>query len=197
MGNNRVKYAYFRQGPVFMSLFKNKYRIESIRLPEYDYSTPGYYFITICTKNRENLFGEIIHGKLIKTPSAKIVGRCWFDLPNHFRQCALDEFIIVPNHIHGIIVIPDNQTITAVETGLKPVSTLADNANKRYSLSEMVRAFKTFSARRINELHNSTGQQFWQTGYYERIIRNESELFHIRGYIKNNPINWGRDRNNI
>jgi len=61
----------------------------------------------------------------------------------------------------------------------------------------MVRAFKTFSARRINELHNSTGQQFWQTGYYERIIRNESELFHIRGYIKNNPINWGRDRNNI
>jgi len=185
-----------------MTLFKDKYRIESIRLPEYDYSQAGYYFITVCVKNREYKFGEMMVGKLIKTPLANIVEQCWFDLPNHFRQCILDEFIVMPNHIHGIIIINDNQTTTVVETGFKPVSTmlsatLPHNANKRYSLSEMVRAFKTFSARRINELENSPGQQFWQTGFYDRIIRNESELFRIRGYIKNNPINWKIDRNNI
>jgi len=177
-----------------MSLFKNKYRIESIRVPKYDYSQSGYYFITICVKNRENRFGEIIHGKLIKTTSAKIVDQCWFDLPNHFRQCLLDEFVIMPNHVHGIIII-DNQ-ITTVETGFKPVSTQIGNANKRYSISEMVRAFKTFSARRINELQKSPGQQFWQTGFYDRIIRDENELFRIREYIKNNPRNWQNDRNN-
>lgn len=125
-----------------MSLFKNKYRIESIGLKGYDYSTPGSYFITICTKNREHYFGEIYKGILIEKSIAKIVRHCWFDLTSHYHNCLLDTFIIMPNHIHGIIIITEqynkiNQQAGSagyvcnnliknkiiVETGLKPVST--------------------------------------------------------------------------
>jgi len=208
-----------------MSLFQNKYRIESIRLKGYDYSTSGFYFITICTKNRVNYFGEIYHNKLIKKPAAKIVKNIWFNLSKHYPNCLLDVFVIMPNHIHGIIFITDqlgdykqragsadnnikfiNKT-KYVETGLKPVSTKRNNYkkfqadpanksnNKQYSLSEIIRAFKTFSAREINKYQNTQGQQFWQSRFYDHIIRNEKELEKIREYIINNPVNWENNRN--
>jgi len=90
-----------------MTLFKNKYRIESARLPGYDYSQYGAYFVTIVTHNRENFFGEIVNGKMLLNEIGKIVLHCWNDLPNHYENIILDEFVIMPNHVHGIIIITD------------------------------------------------------------------------------------------
>ena len=83
-------------------LFKNKYRIKSIRLKDWDYSSNGAYYITICTKNRGCLFGKIINGKMILNNIGKIIKQCWYDLPNHYENCTLDEFVIMPDHVHGL-----------------------------------------------------------------------------------------------
>ena len=186
--------------------FRGKYRIPSTRLQTWDYSNDGAYFVTICTKNREYSFGTIKNEKLTETQQSKICLQCWLDLPNHYHNCILDEFTIMPDHVHGIIFIDnDLPTIPAVETGLKPVSTAVSTdkpvsitkISKQYSLSEIIRGFKTFTARKINEHQNTQGQPFWQSRFYDRIIRNENELNHIREYIINNPLQWETDKNNL
>ena len=88
-----------------MSKFRNKYRVETTRLRNWDYSTPSTYFITIITKNRDNLFGEIKNGKMILNAEGNIVNDCWLDLPNHYKNIILDKFVIMPNHLHAIIII--------------------------------------------------------------------------------------------
>jgi REP element-mobilizing transposase RayT len=158
--------------------FWKKYRTESTRLKEYDYSKNGAYFITICTKNREHFFGDIIDGKLLETKRSKICLACWLDLPNHYENCILDFFVIMPNHVHLIIFIENND-------------------DKKYPVSEIIRGFKTFTARKINDFQNTTGTPFWQSRFYDRIIRTEDELSRIRQYVQNNPANWENDRNNV
>ena len=153
----------------------------------YDYSTPGYYFFTIATKNRGNLLGQVeaVNSNLndtnkevnpyypmILNDSGNIVLKCWKDLSNHYPNCILDEFMIMPNHIHGIINI---------------------HKQDGHSLSEIIRALKSYSARRINELKGITGISIWQTRFHDRIIRDEVELYFIREYIQSNPINWEKD----
>lgn len=149
------------------SRFRHKYRIETTRLNGYDYSKPGNYFITICTKDREQLFGEVIDEKVKLSETGKIVSDCWYDLPNHYPNIILDEFIVMPNHIHGIIIIHNSP-----------------DKKSKHGLSEFIRAFKSFSSRRINEL---TKSYIWQPRFYDRIIRSDNELDRIRLYIKNNP----------
>lgn len=168
-------------------LFQGKYRIKSTRLPHWNYSQPGYYFVTICTKGRVCRLGRVIQRQMYLSLEGKIVQECWYDLPNHYPHIGLDEFIVMPNHVHGVVVIYDN---VAVETGLKPVSTIP------VTVSEIIRGFKTFSAKRINQLRNTPGQPFWQSRFYDHIIRNEKSLNNIRKYIQNNPAKWERDRNN-
>ena len=169
-----------------MTLFANKYRIESARLKGWDYSSPGYYFIAICTKNRECLFGEILEN-------------CWNDLPNHYPNLKLDQFVVMPNHVHGIIIIENNNNTidyqgVPVETGLKPVSTgTSGTSDKTHGLFEFIRALKTFSARRINEYRQTPGTSVWQTRFHDHIIRDDDELNRIRKYIINNPSNWKMD----
>ena len=184
-----AEYGAWVQGQI--TLFKNKYRIESARLKGYDYSSPGAYFITVCTKDRECLLGGIVDRQMILNHFGKIVLECWHDLPNHYSNIILDEFVIMPNHIHGIICI-DN----AVETGFKPVSTIKPVSTElNHGLSEFVRALKTFSSRRINTNRQTPGYPVWQSRFYEHIIHNETELKRIREYITNNPLNWETDEN--
>lgn len=184
-------------------LFKNKYRIQSTRLKDWDYSWDGAYFVTICTKNHDNGFGRIIGGELKETKLARIVRKSWLDLPNHYKNCVLDEFVIMPNHIHGIIflnsgnlyknlVVTDFKSENLVETGLKPVSTIV----VKNSLSEIMRGFKTFSAKSINKIRHSPGRPFWQSRFYDHIIRSEGVLSKIRQYIKDNPFKWHLDELN-
>ena len=152
-------------------------RRRSLRLPGYDYSQPGAYFITACTQNRVMLFGEVIDGDVRQNEMGTIVQQIWDDLPTHYRGIDRDGFIVMPNHVHGIII-------------------LADGSERHHAIPEIVRGFKTFSARRVNERAGRRGV-LWQRGYYEHVIRNEKSLNRIRAYIENNPAQWADDPENI
>jgi len=161
-----------------------------IRLRGYDYSTNGAYFVTICAHNRICLFGNIANAEIILNDYGKTVGQAWFDLPNHYPEVELDASVIMPNHIHGIVVLHHDDVVGA---GFKPALT---PDNRRHGLSEIIRGFKSFSARRINAIRNTFGAPVWQRGYFDRVIRNEGELNRIREYVLNNSTNWDMDREN-
>jgi putative transposase len=174
----------------------------SIRLGGYDYSYPGVYFVTVCAARRGLLFGWISGGRVVENGNTSIVRDCWLDLPNHYPHVSLDAFVVMPDHIHGIIVLLDSYGVGAVQTddaraGFKPAPTGGDafvDARVRHGLPEIVRALKTYSARRINASRGTSGASVWQRGYYERIVRNERELNLTRKYIASNPRNWRKDR---
>jgi len=158
---------------------------KKIRLRNYDYSKNGYYFITICTKNREEWFGKVEKEEMILDQYGKIVNQCWDDLPNHYLNCSLDTFVIMPNHIHGIIVIHSDNT---VGNGLKPFPT--------HGLSEVIRGFKTFASRKINAKIESQNKFEWQKSFYDHVVRNEKSLHNLRHYITFNALKWELDIEN-
>ena len=178
-----------------MALFKNKYRIESLRLPDFDYSQTGYYFITICTNKRQMFFGDIINDKMRPTKIGKIVKNFWFEIPNKFQFAEIDEFILMPNHIHGIIFL--NRIPSAksnINTNKKGGFVGEKNPMLNENLSRIIRWFKgrvTFEARKIEP------DFAWQTRFYDRIIRTEKELFNLRNYVRNNHLKWDKDELNI
>jgi len=147
----------------------------SIRLKGYDYSQPGVYFITMDTYNKEQLLGEVIDGLMYLSQAGKILSYVWSDLPIHYPNVCLDSFCVMPDHFHGIIQLNE------VNAGSYP-----------HPLSEIVRALKAFSAKRINVLRKTPGQQVWQRNYYEHIIRDAVEWEQIRAYIDENPQKWER-----
>jgi REP element-mobilizing transposase RayT len=138
----------------------------------------GAYFVTISTHGKECLFGEIIGGVMKVNELGRKVRAVWDDLPIHYAHVATDDFVVMPNHVHGVVVM---------RAGLKPAPT------ERHGLSEIVRAFKTFSARRINEVRGTSGVPVWQRNYYEHVIRNEADCNRIAEYIANNPQRWMED----
>lgn len=171
----------------------NPPRRKILRLQSYDYSNPGAYFVTICTHGRECLLGDVVDEKMQLNAAGNIVLDCWKDLANHYERIEQDAFIVMPNHVHGIIVIRDSENTGGPKlqrAGYKPAPTHG------HTLSEVVRGFKTFSARRLNQLRNRVGQPVWQRNYYEHVIRNEQTLTAVREYILNNPAKWAEDREN-
>ncbi|MDN3513283.1 MAG: transposase [Candidatus Brocadia sp.] len=171
-----------------MNYDPEKHRRRSIRLKGYDYTRPGAYFVTICTENRVRLFGNISGETMQLNAFGRLVQTHWDDLTHHYPQVKLDAFVIMPNHVHGIIILTE---IDKVGAGLKPAPTI-----KQHGLPEIVRALKTFSARRVNELRNTPGVSLWQRNYYDHIIRNERALNIIRRYILYNPLMWAYDMDN-
>ena len=145
------------------------------------------YFVTICTQGRQDILGEMADALFQPSKSGAIVRECWYELPYHYAGLELDTFVVMPNHVHGIVVLRN-----FVGAGLKPALAKA----RRTTLAEVVRAFKTFSGRKINELANTTGSPVWQRGYYEHIVRSEKSLREIRQYITDNPRNWSVDPEN-
>jgi len=171
----------------------------SIRLKGYDYSQEGIYFVTICVQNRECLLGKIMDGEMVLNEYGQIVQMVWGELLQHYNNIQLDEFVIMPNHIHGIILITDDDDTTIVGAGLKPAPTkpaptTSAKTTAKHGLPEIVRALKTFSARKINELRNTRGEKLWQRNYWEHIIRNEQSYQRIAKYIIYNPMNWQNDK---
>ena len=164
---------------------------QSIRLRQYDYSLPGAYFVTICVRNRECLFGKIANGIMLMNQYGTIVNNCWFDLPNHYKNIKLDYFVIMPNHIHGIIVIK-NPIVGARSSrpswnwcqSEKGRDDLAPTSNGRKdptpTLGKIVAFFKYQTTKQFNELQCIGMQKLWQRNYYEHIIRNKIELNKIR-----------------
>ncbi|PAX53277.1 transposase [Brunnivagina elsteri CCALA 953] len=154
----------------------------SIRLRGYDYSQQGSYFITICTQNHECRLGKIVEGKMYWTFGGWIAYQAWIEIPQHFEHVELDQFIVMPNHIHGIIVI--NNISTNKEQLTTP------------ELWKIVAYYKYKTTKLINEIDDALGSRVWQRNYYDRIIRNEQELSATRQYIINNPANSSKDQNN-
>jgi REP element-mobilizing transposase RayT len=164
---------------------------QSIRIPGYDYSEPGSYYVTICAHQRERLFGTIRDGGMVLNDYGRIVQFTWNDLINHNDSIELGDFVIMPDHIHGIITICDSVSVGAdpdmVGAGsepapTKPAPTTKPNG-KHHGLPEIVRQLKTFSAKRINAIRNTPGTPVWQRNYYEHIIRDAQDYERIQWYI--------------
>ncbi|MDR0788074.1 MAG: transposase [Gemmatimonadota bacterium] len=167
----------------------------SNRLRGYDYTRAGAYFITICTHRGERLFGEVVGGAMQLNAAGSIVARTWIELPIHYSHILLDAVVVMPDHMHGIVVITHGAD-PDVGAGLKPAPTTAIGVH-RHGLSEIVRAIKTFSARRINLHRGTPGVPVWQRNYYDHVISNDGSLTRIREYIRDNPSRWMSDRENL
>jgi REP element-mobilizing transposase RayT len=168
---------------------------QSIRLKDYDYSQEGGYFVTICTQNLKNLLGEILNGKTALSPIGSIAQSFWMEIPKHFANVKLDKFVIMPNHIQGIIIIKNVGAIH--ELPLQKSSSHNNRVERRKMLiPRIVGFYKMNTAKQINLFRKTSGSPVWYRNYYEHVIRNEEELNHIRQYIMNNPLRWELDREN-
>lgn len=160
-------------------------RRRSPRLRGYDYTQEGAYFVTICTHNRIHLFGEIANNQMQLNQLGMIAATCWDEIPKHFPQVELDAAVIMPNHVHGIIVIVDRP------------HPLHDDANNkvsgRISLSTVVAAFKAGVTRQIRRQFPDIDTPIWQGRFHDHIIRSPKSLDTIRAYVLNNPAQWNED----
>ena len=191
-------------------LYKNKYRVESCRLRNWDYSSNGYYYITLCTSNRIYYFGNIVNKKMILSKIGYMAHKYWQEIPNHFPFVQLDQYVIMPNHIHGIIIInkhkkkPRNHIRLPVGDPVRdvvedPVETQYIASQRLYieakdkfgpqskNIGSIIRGFKIG----VTMETKSNNISFkWQPRFYDHIIRNSKDLGRIRKYIKNNPQAW-------
>ena len=166
------------------------YHRRSVRLKQYDYSNNGYYFITICTQNRINVFGEIENNQMILNKNGLILKIWLLNLINRFG-IIIDEYQIMPNHIHFIIkIVGANHDSPKKNDELNIRAIRESPLHQRSMLSKIIGYLKMNVSKEI-------GLKIWQRNYYERIIRNEKEYLKIKEYIKLNPKMWGRDRNNL
>jgi len=174
------------QGGKQMGIDRETKDRRSIRLKDYDYSQAGAYFVTICVQNRECILGSVVTETVQLTEPGLLVLEVWDRLPNSFPNIQLDALMVMPNHVHGIILIAD------------PHQGAASGAPTRHcpSLGKIIRVFKSVSAVQINRLLGRTGQSVWQRNYYEHVIRNHDDLNHIRLYIQENPRTWANDPEN-
>jgi putative transposase len=170
-----------------MANYPDNHHRRSIRLQGYDYAQAGAYFVTICTQERDCLFGDVAAREMRLNDAGQIVLESWNWMGNQYDHVELDEYVIMPNHFHGIIVIIDP---------CRGGSRTAPTNDRRKPLGRLIGAFKTVSTKRINETRQTPGAKLWQRNYYERVIRNEGYLGNIRKYIANNPMQWAFDREN-
>ncbi len=207
-------------------LFKNKYRIDSARMDGYDYSQDGLYFVTICTHQKEMFFGNVVDGKMVLNEIGKLADKYWLEISKHFKNVILNEHIVMPNHVHGIVVI-DNMTcnnnanaaentpcrdeacLVSTDADLDNTMIYATNADnelnptscKMQKISPKPKSLPVIiGSYKSAVTHGSKiiiPNFTWQSRYYDRIIRNESSYDNIRQYIIENPEKWQRDRNNL
>ena len=160
----------------------------ALRLQHYDYSWPAWYYVTICTSDRLCVLGKIVSDQMVLSQWGNLAQQQWVWLPKHFPTVELDAHVVMPNHIHGIIIInnPRRGEIT---------SPLQNDPNMRGkpSLGKTVAFYKYQTTKMINEMKASPGARFWQRNYYEHIIRNENDLHRLRPYVVNNPLQWQID----
>jgi putative transposase len=161
-----------------VSAHANRYHRRSIRLSGDNYTTPNAYFITIVTYHRMNLFGQIVNENIKLNKFGEIARAEWLKTANLRRQIELDEFIIMPNHMHGILLIMD----VDIDPGA------GASARRPGSIGAIVRAYKSAVTYQINKSRSTPGAPVWQRNYHDHILRNKYELSKIREYIRNNPI---------
>ena len=144
--------------------FREKYRIKSTRLPHWDYGSDGYYFVTICVKNMIEYFGDVKNGIMGLNELGCVAAKFWQEIPKHFDNVRLDEWVVMPNHVH-ILLTPNNG----------------------YSLSEIIHSIKSYTAKEANSILSRRGE-FWQADYFDRFIRNKKHFDSAKQYIEYNPV---------
>jgi REP element-mobilizing transposase RayT len=173
----------------------NCHRRRSSRLKGYDYSRAGAYLVTVCTQGRACLFGDVVGGEMRLNAAGRVVEQCWSNIPRHFSHVELDEFVVMPNHVHGIVVIIENVGATHASP-LRWRRPTHPAGPKKRSIGAVVGSFKSAVTKRINELRNTPGTSIWQRNYYEHVMRDDASLCRIREYIVQNPLQWEYDREN-
>jgi REP-associated tyrosine transposase len=170
----------------------------SLRLAAYDYAEIGAYYVTMVTHQRACLFGRILNEEVILNAAGEVAQLTWNELPAHFPGIALDVFIVMPNHIHGIIHITEKrpQSVGAQHAAPLPTAGSPQPHVQCGSLGAIVRSFKSAVTKRYNERHPGLRIALWQRNYYEHVIRNEPSLIRIRDYIATNPARWSIDPEN-
>jgi putative transposase len=163
-----------------MTYDPNIHHRRSIRLRGYDYSQAGAYFVTICAHDRERLFGDIVSGALQPNSCSRLVVDWWNTIPEHFPSVELDEFVLMPNHLHGIVVLAARTLASAQPP----------------TLGRVIAYFKYQSTKGVNQIRPPPGAPVWQRNYYERIIRDQEALQRVREYVVNNPQRWEIDQLN-
>ena len=194
-----------------MKYNSERHHRQSLRLKGYDYTQSGAYYVTICTQKRSCLLGSIKDGKMVLNHAGEMVQKIWNDTPIKYPEMVIDEFIIMPNHVHGIIFIVGAPLVGALsfERQIDRKDRAGTRRNRRAgtrpaptaSLGDVVGIFKSISTHQyVMNVHSNKWPAFpgklWQRNYYERIIRSDDELNRIREYILNNPRQWDYDDNN-
>jgi len=171
--------------------FRNKYRIPSARLSSWDYSNNGAYFITINTANRKHYFGCVNDARVELSQIGEFANECWLNIPHHFPHFTLDEFVIMPNHVHGIVLI--EKPYIEINPHFKFMEVNGESKHPRFrnqgrnTVSAMVGSFKSAVTKKCNENSLKFG---WQARFHDHIIRNLEEFHRIRKYILMNPRRW-------
>jgi putative transposase len=184
-----------------MNYDPNIHHRRSIRLEGYDYSQEGLYFVTICTEKRDCLFGDIFNGEMVLNEMGMIAYHEWLETPVIRKNVGLDVFVVMPNHIHGIIIIkeagcggelnsPFNNPMNNIEEGV--CNTPLHSPSQ--TIGSIVRGYKASVTGKINALKNTKGIVVWQSNYWEHIIRDEGSYSNISEYIINNAFNWNTDK---
>ena len=167
----------------------NIHHRRSIRLKGYGYSQQGAYFITMCTRDRKPVLGRIVGDEMVSSDLGNVVRSTWEKLPDHYDHAELDAFVVMPNHVHGIIVLKGESPETGANgkrAGRRPAPT------RRHALPEIVRGFKSLSSRAANKLRGKTGVSLWQRNYYERVIRNAEGMGRVQAVHLRQPCQLGR-----
>lgn len=179
--------------------FKNKYRISSARLQTWDYSNNGAYFITICTQNRHHFFGNIQNQEMQLSEIGKLAEKFWYEIPNHFSMIELGNFVVMPNHVHGILIIDKPNDESFVETRQCLVSTVETNSiigSSRFqnqgknTISSIVGSYKSIVTKMSRQINPNFA---WQSRFHDHIIRNSKSFDTIQNYIEQNPLKWKED----
>ena len=190
-----------------MKFDPEKHHRQSIRLINYNYSQPGYYFLTICTYKKQCWFGEIKNDQMHLNQIGKIVANEWLNTPKIRPNFQLDEWVIMPNHLHGIVIINENINLLSDRNVSEQKTFIGGNRDilgarnaplrqEPNSISSFVAGFKSAVTKQINLLRDNRDIPIWQRNYYESIIRDEQSLMAIREYILNNPFQWKKDPDN-
>ena len=178
---------------------------KTLRLKGYDYSQEGFYFITVCTQNRLHLFGKIVDGEMVLNEAGCMVKRLWYEIPHDFENIVLHEFVVMPNHIHGIIEIVGAESISArmISSSIFSRAKMDSGADMESAptgtnIPQIVQSFKRHTTLQYIKMVK-TGicppfkKRIWQRNYWEHIIRNDISYHQLISYIKNNPLKWEED----
>jgi hypothetical protein len=177
-----------------------KHHRRSVRLRGWDYSHAAAYFVTLVTDNRVEIFGRIVNDAMQLSTYGRIAEEYWQEVPAHFNNVELDVFVVMPNHVHGIIVILDEVPAVGAQHAAPLLHNggAVDNGDvvKPGSLPAIMRSYKSAVTRYINLHRQTPGMTVWQRSFHDRIIRNDRELEARREYIVNSPLAWALDAEN-